>query len=122
MAKNYERAPNSILKFPDLKQPKLAVLKGLPSVSSQCSYDHAIRLFIDLYRSEPRLAFNRIVVTTYRIFLEQAHYASSAINLRLAAVRRLACDAVDSGLLTQASRPCPTLSNSHSRQHMIVND
>ena len=39
-------------------------------------------------------------MTRYRIFLEQAHYASSTINLRLAAVRRLAYEADDSGLLS----------------------
>lgn len=33
-------------------------------------------------------------------FLEQAHYASSTINLRLAAVRRLAYEAADAGLLS----------------------
>src|SRR6059036_3264189 len=48
----------------------------------------------------PRLAFNKTVVTRYRISLEQAHYASSTINLRLAAVRRLAYEASDSGLLS----------------------
>ena len=74
--------------------------KQLPSVSSQRLYDHAIRQFIDWYCSEPRLAFNRIVVTRYRIFFEQAHYPSSTINLRLAAVRRLAYEAADSGLLS----------------------
>ena len=46
------------------------------------------------------LPFNRIVVTSYQIFLEQAHYASSPINLRLAAVKRLAYEAADSGLLS----------------------
>ena len=35
------------------------------------------------------------VVTRYRISLEQAHFASSAINLRLAAVRGLAYEASD---------------------------
>ncbi len=39
-------------------------------------------------------------MTRYRIFLEQAHYASSTINLRLAAVRRLAYEAADAGLLS----------------------
>lgn len=48
----------------------------------------------------PRLAFNRIGVTWQRIFLEQAHYALSTINLRLAAVRRLAYEAADAGLLS----------------------
>lgn len=40
------------------------------------------------------------MVTRYRIFLEQARYASSTINLRLAAVRRLAYEAADAGLLS----------------------
>ena len=39
------------------------------------------------------------MVTRYRINLEQAHYASSTINLRLAAIRRLAYEAADCGLL-----------------------
>jgi hypothetical protein len=55
----------------------------LTSPSSQRSYDHAIREFIDWYCPEPRLAFNKTVVTRYRISLEQANYASSTINLRL---------------------------------------
>jgi len=100
MAKKRKRNPKFRLKLPDLEQSKSAALNSLPSVSSQRSYDHAIRQFIDWYCSEPRLAFNRIVVTRYRIFLEQAHYASSTINLRLAAVRRLAYEAADSGLLS----------------------
>src|SRR6202451_1685622 len=49
---------------------------------------------------KPRLAFNKTVVTRCRISLEQAQYASSTINLRLAAVRRLAYEASDSGLLS----------------------
>jgi integrase len=101
MAKNKrKRTPKSVLKLPDLEQSKSAVLNSLPSVSSQRSYDHAIREFIEWYCSEPRLAFNKTVVTRYRISLEQAHYASSTINLRLAAVRRLAYEAADAGLLS----------------------
>jgi integrase len=95
-----KRNPKTILKLPDLEQSRSAVLNSLPSPSSQRSYDHAIREFIEWYCSEPRLAFNKIVVTRYRISLEQAHYASSTINLRLAAVRRLAYEAADAGLLS----------------------
>ena len=40
-----------------------AVLNSLTSPSSQRSYDHAIREFIDWYCSEPRFAFNKTVVT-----------------------------------------------------------
>jgi site-specific recombinase XerC len=101
MAKNKRKhSPKTILKLPDLEQSKSAVLNSLTSRSSQRSYDHAIREFIDWYCSEPRLAFNKIVVTRYRICLEQAHHASSTINLRLAAIRRLAHEAADCGLLS----------------------
>src|SRR5664280_3684712 len=95
-----KRTPKHVLKLPDLEQSKSAVLNSLTSQSSQRSYDHAIREFIDWYCSEPRLAFNRTVFTRYRISLEQAHYASSTINLRLAAIRRLAYEAADCGLLS----------------------
>src|ERR1039458_7634244 len=84
-----KRTPKTVLRLPDLEQSKSAVLNSLASQISRRSYDHAIREFIDWYCSEPRLAFNKTVVTRYRISLEQAHYASSTINLRLAAVRRL---------------------------------
>lgn len=40
------------------------------------------------------------MVIRYRISLEQQHYASTTINLRLAAVRRLAYEAADCGLLS----------------------
>lgn len=40
------------------------------------------------------------MVTLYRVSLEQRNYASSTINLRLAAVRRLAYEAADCGLLS----------------------
>src|ERR1700688_3267648 len=95
-----KRTPKHVLKLPDLEQSKSAVLNSLTSRSSQRTYDHAIREFIEWYCSEPRLAFNKTVVTRYRISLEQRHYASTTINLRLAAVRRLAYEAADCGLLS----------------------
>jgi hypothetical protein len=65
------------------------------------------------------LAFNKTVVTRYRIFLEQAHYASSTINLQLAAVRRLAYEAADAGA---ESRPCRRNSTSQGRQEVWCSD
>ena len=90
----------TILRLPDLEQSKFAVLHSLASASSQESYGHAIDEFIGWYCSEPRLAFNRTVVLRYRFFLEQKNLAPSTINLRLAAVRRLAYEASDTGLLS----------------------
>jgi hypothetical protein len=82
MAKNKtmrKPAPKHVLRLPDLEQSKSAVVNSLTSRNSQRTYDHA---FIEWYRSEPRLAFNKTVVTRYRISLEQQHYASTTINLR----------------------------------------
>jgi integrase len=73
----------------------------LTSNSGQRTYEHAISEFVDWYCSEPRLAFNRTVVLRYRIYLEQRLLAPTIINLlRLAAVRRIAYEAADSGLLS----------------------
>jgi site-specific recombinase XerD len=92
--------PKSVLRLPDLEQSKTAVLNSLPAPSSQESYGHAIDEFIGWYCSEPRLALNRTVVLRYRFFLEQNNLAPSTINVRLAAVRRLAYEAADTGLLS----------------------
>jgi hypothetical protein len=58
-----KRVPKTVLKLPDLEQSKSAVLNSLTSASSKRSYDHAIREFIEWYCSDPRIAFNRTVVT-----------------------------------------------------------
>jgi integrase len=63
-------------------------------------YEYAIDQFIAWYCSEPRLAFNRIVVVRYRLYLESRHLAANTINQQLAAVRRLANEAADAGLLS----------------------
>ncbi len=94
------RSPKRVLALPDLEQSKTAVLNSLTSKSGQQTYDRTITDFVDWYCSDPRLAFNRTVVLRYRIYLEQKQYAPTTINLRLAAVRRVAYEAADSGLLS----------------------
>src|ERR1700675_3833186 len=90
----------TMLRLADLEQSKNAVLHSLGAASSQQSYGHAIDEFIGWYCSEPRLAFNRTVVLRYRFFPEQKNLAPATINVRLAAVRRLAYEASDTGLLS----------------------
>ena len=94
---NYRRV---ILRLPDLDQSKRAVLNALSSPNSRRVYEHAIDKFIAWYCSEPRLAFNRIVLVRYRIHLESCSLAANTINQHLAAVRRLAHEAADAGLLS----------------------
>ncbi len=94
---NYHRR---VLRLPDLDHCKLAVLNSLGSPASRRVYEYAIDQFIDWYCSEPRLAFNRIVVTRYRMYLESRGLAANTINQQLAAVRRLSHEAADAGLLS----------------------
>jgi len=94
---NYRRR---VLRLPDLDHCKAAVLNSLGSPASRRVYEYAIDQFIAWYCSEPRLAFNRIVVVRYRLYLESRHMAANTINQQLAAVRRLAHEAADSGLLS----------------------
>src|SRR5881628_1841766 len=97
---NNRPRPKTVLRLLDLEHSKTAVLNSLGAVSSQESYGHAIDEFITWYCSEPRLSFSRTVVLRYRIHLEQKNLAPSTINVRLAAVRRLAYEASDNGLLS----------------------
>ena len=90
----------SILRFADLEHAEAAVLNSLNSADAERGYRHAIEEFVDWYCSEPRLAFNRIVVLRYRSHLESRRLAPGTINLRLSAVRRLAYEAADCGLLS----------------------
>jgi len=94
---NYRRR---VLRLPDLDHCKLAVLNSLGSPASRRVYEYAMNQFIAWYCSEPRLAFNRIVVVRYRMYLESRHLAANTINQQLAAVRRLAHEAADAGLLS----------------------
>ncbi len=86
--------------LPELEQAKASVLNSLRSLQSRRSYDRAMKEFIIWYCSEPRLALNRSVVLRYRLRLENMRLAAGTINVRLAAVRRLATEAADSGLLS----------------------
>ena len=86
--------------LPELEQAKAAVLNSLGSLQSRRSYGRAMKEFITWYCSEPRLALNRSVVLRYRMRLENMRLAAATINVRLAAVRRLATEAADSGLLS----------------------
>jgi site-specific recombinase XerC len=89
-----------VLRLPDLDHAKTSVLNSLSSPRSRRNYKFAMEQFIDWYCSEPRLALNRTVVLRFRLHLESLGLASGTINQRLAAVRRLAYEAADSGLLS----------------------
>src|SRR5437588_3820879 len=94
------RTPKTILRLPDLDVAKSSVLNSLSCPGAQRGYRHAIDEFVDWYCSEPRLSFSKTVAVRYRMHLESRHLAPGTINLRLGAVRRLAYEAAESGLLS----------------------
>jgi hypothetical protein len=98
--KGEKNRPKTKLGIPDFEQSKAAVLRSLSSPDSRRGYQHAIDEFVAWYCSEPRRAFNKTVVLRYRFHLEERGLAPGTINVRMAAVRRLAYDAADSGLLS----------------------
>lgn len=89
-----------VLRLPDLDHAKSSVLNSLSSPRSRRNYKFAMEQFIIWYCSEPRLALNRTIVLRFRLHLESLGLAAGTINQRLAAVRRLAYEAADSGLLS----------------------
>ena len=89
-----------VLRLPDLDHAKASVLNSLSSPQSRRNYRFAMDQFIAWYCSETRLVLNRAVVLRFRLYLESLGLASATINQRLAAVRRLAYEAADFGLLS----------------------
>ena len=100
LGKAKRRVAKTVLRLPDLDQAKSAALNSLSSIDAQRGYRHAIEEFIEWYCSEPRLSFSKAVVLRYRIHLESRLLAPGTVNLRLGAVRRLAYEASDCGLLS----------------------
>jgi hypothetical protein len=80
--KSNRKKAKTVMRLPDLEFAKTAVLNSLTSPDGQRGYRHAIDEFVDWYCSEPRLAFNRIVVLRYWTYLETRQLASGTINLR----------------------------------------
>jgi hypothetical protein len=76
------------------------VLNSLGSPASRRVYEYVIDQFIAWYCSEPRLTFNRIVGFGIGCAWNYAACPANAINQQLAAVRRIAHEAADAGLLS----------------------
>lgn len=75
------------------------VLAAVSSPHSRRAYRRSLEEFLAWYRPEAQGPFNKAVVQQYRAELESRRLAPSSINVRLAAIRKLAAEAADSGLL-----------------------
>lgn len=75
------------------------VLDSVSSLHSRRAYGFALDEFFAWYRAGTRPVFSKALVQEYRAHLETQLLASSTINVRLAAIRKLAAEAADNGLL-----------------------
>jgi site-specific recombinase XerC len=76
------------------------VLDSLPSIGSKRKYGAALREFWGWWRPQlPRPVFSKATVQAFRVELESRGLSGSTINIRLSALRKLASEAADNGLL-----------------------
>jgi integrase/recombinase XerD len=83
-----------------LDRIKALVLDSVTSVHSRRAYDKALTDFMTWYQDDADgQAFTKAVVQRYARHLEALGLSASTINVRLTAVRRLAAEAADNGLM-----------------------
>jgi site-specific recombinase XerD len=75
------------------------VLDGLPSEHSRRAYERGLFDFFHWHRGVGRPQINKAVVQRYAAGLREAGMSPSSVNLRLSAIRKLAAEAADNGLL-----------------------
>jgi integrase len=75
------------------------VLDSVLSLHSRRAYAKALDDFLAWYLQVPRGPLSKAVVQQYRATLDLQGLAASTINVRLAAIKKLATEAADNGLL-----------------------
>jgi len=86
-------------KITEWQRLKALVLDSVSSPITRRVYDMALVEFIDWFRQAPRPGFTKATVSTWRASLEARGLGSSSIIVRMSAIRKLAAEASDNGLL-----------------------
>ena len=88
---------------------KTLVLDSVSSPITKRVYNLGLDEFFAWYGQEPRAGFTKATVTAWRVALEARGLGAVSINVRITAVRKLAVEAADNGLLA------PELANGITR-------
>ena len=100
--------PNNRTKMNDLiprekiagwQKLKTLVLDSVSSPITKRVYNMALDEFMVWYQQEPRPGFTKATVSAWRASLEARKLGSSSIIIRMSAIRKLAAEAADNGLL-----------------------
>src|SRR6266403_1348656 len=86
-------------KAADWYKLKTLVLDSVSSPITRRVYNMALNEFLDWFRQAPRPGFSKATVSAWRASLEARGLGSSSIIIRMSAIRKLAGEAVDNGLL-----------------------
>src|SRR5438874_11687403 len=88
---------------------KSLVLDSVSSPITRRVYNLGLDEFFAWYGQEPRPGFTKATVSAWRVALEARGLGAVSINVRITAVRKLAVEAADNGLLA------PELANGITR-------
>src|SRR5205085_7922176 len=78
---------------------KALVLNSVSSPITRRVYNMALDEFIAWFKEAPRPGFSKATVSAWRVSLEARKLGSSSIIIRMSAIRKLAAEAADNGLL-----------------------
>src|SRR5579871_1616623 len=78
---------------------KALVLDSVSSPITKRVYNMALDEFLAWFQREPRSGFTKATVSAWRVSLEERKLGSSSIIIRMSAIRKLAAEAADNGLL-----------------------
>src|SRR3981189_1604445 len=78
---------------------KMLVLDSVSSPITKRVYNMALDEFLVWFQQAPRSGFTKATVSAWRVSLEAPGLGSSSIIIRMSAIRKLAAEAADNGLL-----------------------
>ena len=86
-------------KIAEWQRLKALVLDSVSSPITRRVYNMALNEFLAWFQQAPRPGFTKATVSAWRVSLEARRLGSSSIIIRMSAIRKLAGEAADNGLL-----------------------
>jgi integrase/recombinase XerD len=90
----------AVEKIAQWQKLKALVLDSVSSPITKRVYNMALDEFYNWFQQAPRPGFTKATVSAWRVSLEQRGLGSSSIIIRMSAIRKLAAEAADNGLLS----------------------
>src|SRR3984885_10372762 len=89
----------AIEKIAQWEKLKMLVMDSVSSPITKRVYNMALNEFMGWFQQAPRPGFTKATVSAWRVSLEERKLGSSSIIIRMSAIRKLAAEASDNGLL-----------------------